>query len=70
MIFRRRKNNLHELSLGALTWRRFRRNRLAMTGFAIIALAFVVSVLGYLITPDPTPYANYQKPELHIRQPG
>ena len=36
----------------------------------IILSACLVSILGYLITPDKTPYANDQKPELHIKPPG
>jgi peptide/nickel transport system permease protein len=36
----------------------------------MICLAALVSILGYLITPDKTPYANNQKPELHIKPPG
>lgn len=41
-----------------------------MTGLVIIAIASIISILGYLITPDSTPYANDQKPELHIKEPG
>jgi peptide/nickel transport system permease protein len=57
-------------SLSQQTWRRFKKNGLAMTGLLIIALASIVSILGYAITPDSTPYANDQKPELHIKEPG
>lgn len=57
-------------SLSQQTWRRFKKNGLAMTGLVIIGLASVVSILGYSITPDSTPYANDQKPELHIKEPG
>jgi peptide/nickel transport system permease protein len=52
------------------TWRRFKRNTPAMLGLLFIFIACVASVLGYLITPDKTPYANDQKPELHIKSPG
>src|ERR1041384_5301492 len=41
-----------------------------MVGLVIIILASLISFLGYTITPDPTPYANDQKPELHIKEPG
>lgn len=41
-----------------------------MIGLLTIVAACAVSILGYLITPDPTPYANDQKPELHIKSPG
>ncbi len=70
MIFLRRKEINQSTSLSQLTWKRFRRNRLAMAGLLFILLSCMVSVLGYLITPDQTPYANNQKPELHIRPPG
>lgn len=41
-----------------------------MLGLVIIAVSCLISILGYLITPDKTPYANDQKPELHIKDPG
>lgn len=41
-----------------------------MLGLVIIAVSCLISILGYLITPDKTPYANDQKPELHIKSPG
>ncbi len=57
-------------SLSRQTWRRFKKDKLALTGLIIIAIATIISVLGYTITPDSTPYANDQKPELHIKEPG
>ena len=41
-----------------------------MFGLVMIGLCILISILGYSITPDNTPYANDQKPELHIMQPG
>lgn len=41
-----------------------------MAGLFFILLAICISILGYLITPDHSPYANEQKPELHILSPG
>ncbi len=41
-----------------------------MFGLVIIIFASIVSILGYLITPDSTPYANSQKPELQTKPPG
>lgn len=57
-------------SLSRQTWNKFRKNGLALSGLVIIGVASLVSLLGYLITPDSTPYANDQKPELHIKEPG
>jgi len=69
---RQKKANIDERSLspGARTWRRFRRNKAGMSGLLFIGLAVCISILGYLITPDHSPYANEQKPELHILSPG
>jgi len=57
-------------SLRKKTWKRFKKNKLGMLGLFLIVFATLISILGYLITPDPTPYANDQKPELHIKSPG
>lgn len=70
MFFKKKRIDFESESLSAQTWRRFKRNKLAMLGLFIITLSCIISVLGYLITPDKTPYANDQKPELHIKEPG
>lgn len=57
-------------SLSVQTWRRFKRNKLAMFGLFLIVIASIISILGFLVTPDSSPYANDQKPELHIKKPG
>lgn len=41
-----------------------------MFGLFLIVIATLISILGFLITPDSTPYANDQKPELQIKKPG
>lgn len=41
-----------------------------MFGLFLIMFATFISILGYSITPDSTPFANDQKPELHIKKPG
>jgi ABC-type dipeptide/oligopeptide/nickel transport system permease subunit len=70
MLFKKKRIDFESESLSAQTWRRFKRNKLSMLGLIIIILSCIISVLGYLITPDRTPYANDQKPELHIKTPG
>ncbi|MBA3683272.1 MAG: ABC transporter permease [Bacteroidetes bacterium] len=62
--------NFESESLSVQTWRRFKRNKLSLLGLWVIGAACLISILGYLITPDQTPYANDQKPELHIKEPG
>jgi peptide/nickel transport system permease protein len=43
-----------------LFWNRFKRNKLSLVGLGFILFFLVIAVLGYLITPDSTPYANNQ----------
>ena len=47
-------------SFSALFWKRFKRNKMAMTSIIVIVLFAIVALLGYLITPDHTPYCNQQ----------
>lgn len=51
-------------------WNRFKRNRLAFGGLIFILLLMLVGILGYLVTPDQTPYANTQKLQISKEKPG
>ncbi|MEE1945982.1 ABC transporter permease [Pedobacter sp. KR3-3] len=51
-------------------WNRFRRNKMAFGGLIFIALLLIMGVLGYLITPDQTPYANDMHLQLSNKKPG
>ena len=70
MIFKKKHTDYISESLSVQTWRRFKRNNLAMFGLMLIIIASSISILGFLITPDSSPYANDQKPELHIKKHG
>lgn len=52
------------------TWKRFKRNKLALSGVIIISLMLVMGLLGYLIMPDQTPMANEMMLQLSIKKPG
>jgi peptide/nickel transport system permease protein len=41
-------------------WNRFKRNKLAIAGTTFIIFAFLIAILGYLVTPDSSPFANNQ----------
>ena len=56
-------------SPSALFWKRFRGNGMAITSLVVIALFSLVAILGYLITPDHTPYCNQQYLELASLKP-
>ncbi|MCF8332350.1 MAG: ABC transporter permease, partial [Bacteroidales bacterium] len=57
-------------SLGQIAWQKFRRNRLSMVALWFIILAGFIAVLGYLITPDKSHFANRQYLELSAQKPG
>lgn len=57
-------------SLDRMAWHRFRSNPLAVASLVVIGLFAVVALLGYLITPDPTPHCNQQYLELATLKPG
>lgn len=44
----------------SLFWNRFKRNKQSLIGLGFIALSILLALLGYLITPDSTPYVNNQ----------
>lgn len=56
-------------SLDRMAWRRFRRNPLSIASLVVIGFFALVAILGYLITPDHTPYCNQQYLELATLKP-
>jgi peptide/nickel transport system permease protein len=44
----------------SLFWKRFKRNKLSIFGGIFICISLLIAILGYLITPDSTPFANNQ----------
>lgn len=57
-------------SLSAEAWRKLKKNKYAMAGLFVIAIATVVAILGSLIRPDGSYKADEQIPEIHIKKPG
>lgn len=51
-------------------WKRFLRNPLSLSGMIIILMSLLSAILGYLIIPDKSPYANQQHIEIAARKPG
>ncbi|MEI6949114.1 ABC transporter permease [Paraflavisolibacter sp. H34] len=52
------------------TWRRLKKNKGALFGIGLIALALLVALAGYFIAPDPSPFANRIILEVGGRKPG
>lgn len=69
-LFLRKTTYISSSSLSSLAWKRFRKDKLGFGSLIFIALVFLVALLGYLITPDPTPFANDQCLEMGLKKPG
>jgi peptide/nickel transport system permease protein len=64
------KNEYAGSSLHRQTWRKFHNDKLSMVAAGIILIFTCIAILGYLITPDDTPFANRQLPEIALKKPG
>lgn len=65
-----KSNKMKSNSPSRKIWNRFKRNKLAFGGLVFILFLMMVGILGYLITPDQTPYANNQKLQISKEKPG
>ena len=72
MIFPKKKKRAEEraVSLSKLAWNRFKKEKEGVISLFFVAFVVLVSILGYLITPDHTPYCNHQQLEIALRKPG
>jgi len=69
-LFYKTKFDYSSASLTSLALKKFTRNRLALIAFVFILLLSLIAIMGYLITPDPTPGCNRQILEIAVKQPG
>jgi len=68
--FSRKKEEERAVSLSALTWQRFKKERQGMIALGYIVFVVLIAILGYLITPDSTPFCNHQQLEIALQKPG
>jgi|TARA_B100001059_G_scaffold80232_1_gene78194 peptide/nickel transport system permease protein len=57
-------------SLSQIAWSKFKKDILGVSALCAIVLAVVVSIFGYHIFPDSSPYANQMHLELSKQPPG
>ena len=57
-------------SFGGQVWERLKKKKAAFISLVIILLAVLVAVLGYLIAPDNSPFADRQTVEIQAKKPG
>ncbi len=69
-MFYKRKTYTSGTSLSKIAWQRFLKNKLALFALVYIGLISLIAILGYLITPDSTPFANNQILEIATQKPG
>ena len=68
-IFRKQKTEITG-SLNYLAWQKFKQNKLSLSGLFFILFAIVIGILGYIITPDKSGFANTQILEISTKKPG
>lgn len=69
-MFFKRKIDVGSASLNRIAWHKFIKNKLGFGSLIFIALVTLIACLGYLITPDQSPFANDQYLELGLKKPG
>lgn len=57
-------------SFQAAAWRRLRKNKGAVFGLLVIAIAVLVAIFAYFLAPDSSPYANRIILEIGGEKPG
>jgi len=68
-LFFQGKKNYKAQSLSAIAWRKFYKNKQGMFLLVFLSVIAIVALLGYLITPDSSPYANEQILEIRLMKP-
>ncbi len=68
MFYKRASNK--PLSPAKISWQKFLSSKVAVISLGWIILNIIVAILGYLITPDSTPFANRQQLEIRTEKPG
>ena len=57
-------------SYGRQVWLQLKKNKAAFVSLILIVFAALLSVFGYLLAPDNSPYADLQTVEIQARNPG
>ena len=60
----------HSFSFSNQTWKRLKKNKGALVGLGIIAVAACIAIFGYLLAPDGSHNADLQTIEIQAKSPG
>ena len=69
MFFKKKKTTYSSGSLTKLALTKFAKNKPGLYSWYFVILVTIISVLGYLITPDSTPFSNRQILEIAMQKP-
>jgi ABC-type dipeptide/oligopeptide/nickel transport system permease subunit len=69
-FIQRQPKEMASKSLNKVVFHHLFHDPLGMSSIVFIAIVLLVSILGSLITPDPTPNANRQILEISLQKPG
>ncbi len=69
-MFFRKKHIVSTDVVSKTALQKFFHHKTSLISVVFIGLLFLVALLGYVITPDSTPYANRQLLELSTKKPG
>jgi peptide/nickel transport system permease protein len=69
MLFKR-KEYIAGTSLSKLAWNKLLQIKIGLSALVFIILVLIIAIMGYLLTPDSTPFANSQSLELASLKPG
>ncbi|HOS16726.1 MAG TPA: ABC transporter permease [Bacteroidales bacterium] len=69
-LFFQNKKEYTSQSVTKAAWTKFKKSRQGMALLIFLIFIAFCAVLGYLITPDSSPYANEQLLEIRLQKPG
>lgn len=68
-LFFQNKKEYTSQSVTKAAWTKFKKSRQGMALLIFLIFIAFCAVLGYLITPDSSPYANEQLLEIRLQNP-
>ncbi len=69
-LFFQNKKEYVSQSISKIVWQKFKKKKQGKLLLFFLSFMIFIAVIGYLITPDSTPYANEQLLEIRLQKPG
>ena len=68
-LFFQNKKEFASQSISKIAWKKFKKNKQGSILLFFLLFVSFIAILGYLIVPDSTPYANEQILEIRLQKP-